>query len=121
MSTPSLAAHAPLQASARSRLRLTRRGRAVLTTLAAAPIVAGIMLGVLNSGQASAGNSSSHQHFEYVTVEPGGSLWQIAEAEAPHSDPSQFVQDVVTLNDLQSSVVQAGQRIAIPPQYVGSH
>ena len=121
MSSTAISAPMSARPGVRMRLRLTRRGRAVLTTLAAVPVVLATLLGVLNSGQASAGNTASHVHFQYVTVEPGSSLWQIAEIEAPKSDPSQFVQDVVTLNNLQTSVVQPGQRIAIPPQYTASH
>jgi LysM repeat protein len=81
---------------------------------------------MLNGGRASAGgaHSSAGQSavaFTTVTIQPGESLWQLAEHDAPNSDPRDFVQDVVNLNDLQSSTVQAGQQIAIPTKYTQQH
>lgn len=104
----------------RSRLRLTRRGRIVLTTLAAVPVLIGVAFGVLNGGQASAGNTAGTAHFDTVTIQPGETLWQLAEETAPNADPRDFVQDVVSLNALDSSGLQAGQKIAIPVQYASS-
>lgn len=104
-------------APVRTRLSLTRRGRVVLTLLAAVPLVIGIALAVLNGGQASAGNESAHVTFETVTVQPGETLWQLAQEEAPNSDPRDFVQDVVSLNNLDGAGLQAGQQLAIPTKY----
>jgi LysM repeat protein len=101
----------------RPRLRITRRGRAVLTGLAALPVVLTVGLAALNGGQAAAGDHAAHTRFDTVTVEPGESLWQLAQQEAPSADPRDFVQDVVDLNNLPSSGVQAGQKLAIPAQY----
>jgi hypothetical protein len=108
-------------AGARTRLRLTRRGRVVLTALAALPILIIVALAVLNGGQASAGNTQSHAHFETVTIEPGETLWQLAQEQAPNADPRDFIQDVVDLNALEGSSLQAGERIAIPAQYTEAH
>ncbi|UFU15183.1 LysM peptidoglycan-binding domain-containing protein [Curtobacterium sp. C1] len=104
----------------RTRLRLTRRGRVVLTTLAALPVAVGILLAVINGGQASAGDASragAPVHFETVTVQPGETLWSLAEQTAPDADPRDFVQDVVSLNALDGSTLQAGEQIAIPAKY----
>lgn len=101
----------------RTRLRLTRRGRVVFTSLAAIPLLLGVALAVLNGGQASAGNTAGHAHFDTVTIEPGQTLWQLAEQTAPNADPRDFVQDVVSLNALDGSGVQAGEQIAIPAKY----
>ncbi|WP_082474037.1 LysM peptidoglycan-binding domain-containing protein [Curtobacterium sp. Leaf261] len=110
----------PATAAATPKLRLTRRGRVVFTTVAAIPLLIVVALAVLNGGQASAGDGStsgSPATFQTVTIEPGESLWQVAEEQAPNSDPREFVQDVLTLNNLDGSAVQAGQQIAIPAQY----
>jgi hypothetical protein len=101
----------------RTRLRLTRRGRIVLTTLAAAPLLVGMALAVLNGGQASAGNTSGDVRFDTVTIQPGETLWQLAEETAPNADPRDFVQDVISLNALDGSGLQAGEQIAIPAKY----
>ena len=98
-------------------LRLTRRGRAVLTTLAAVPLVIGAFLFAVNGGGAIATGSSTHTQFAYVTVHSGQSLWSIAEKVAPSADPRDVIADIVSLNQLQSAVVTPGQRIAIPAQY----
>lgn len=106
----------------RTRLRLTRRGRIVITTLAAIPLLLVVALAVLNGGQASAGDTArgdngSSVHFDTVTIQPGETLWQLAEETAPNADPRDFVQDVVSLNALDGSGLQAGEQIAIPAKY----
>ncbi|WP_144715756.1 LysM peptidoglycan-binding domain-containing protein [Curtobacterium pusillum] len=101
----------------RTRLRLTRRGRIVLTTLAAIPLLLIVAFAVLNGGQASAGNTTANVHFDTVTIQPGETLWQLAEETAPNADPRDFVQDVISLNALDGSGLQAGQQIAIPAKY----
>jgi hypothetical protein len=108
-------------AGARTRLRLTRRGRVVLTALAAIPVLVVVALAVLNGGQASAGDQQAHVHFQTVTVQPGETLWQLAGEEAPNADPRDFVQDVIDLNALGGSDLQAGQQIAIPAKYTQAH
>jgi len=104
------------------RLRLTARGRAVFTTLAAAPLVAIVLFLGLGGGDAVAGQNASAgsvdaASFEYVSVAPGQSLWQLAEQVAPHADPREVVADILALNQLQSADVQPGQELAIPLQY----
>lgn len=101
----------------RRRLRITRRGRVVLTTASALPVLIAVGLAALNGGQAAAGDHAAHVHFHTVTIQSGESLWQLAEEQAPNSDPRDFVQDVVDLNNLPSAAVQAGQKLAIPTQY----
>ena len=102
-------------------LRLTRRGRAVITTLAAVPLVIGAFLFAINGGGAVATGSSEHTQFSYVTVHSGQSLWSIAEKIAPSADPRDVIADIVSLNQLQSAVVTPGQRIAIPAEYSAGH
>jgi hypothetical protein len=102
------------------RIRLTRRGRVVFTSLAAAPLVAvAAWLGV-NALPAVATSSSSSVVFEYATIESGQSLWQLASSIAPEADPRDVIADLMRLNQLDSSTVSPGQRIAIPGQYSGS-
>lgn len=104
-------------AATRTRLRLTRRGRVVLGLLVVLPIV--VLLAALGVGgsMAAAGSPGTAATFQHVTVDPGESLWQIAEEIAPKSDPRDVVQAIVDLNQLQSAVVYAGESLAIPTQY----
>jgi len=102
----------------RSRLRLTRRGRAVLTLLVALPVVIALVVGffagasALAEGAAPAGTAPAS--FEYVTVQPGQSLWELASELAPGADPRDVIQEIKALNALDSSAVNPGQRLAIP-------
>ena len=100
----------------RTRLRLTRRGRVVLTALAAMPLVAGILVGSLSSGGAVAriDDGAPPVAFETVVVGAGDSLWGIAERVAPSEDPRDVILEIMRLNGLADAVVQPGQRLALP-------
>jgi hypothetical protein len=99
------------------RLRLTRRGRAVFTALAVIPLlIAGLILGLGASG-AVATNDVATDSLTWVTVEGGQSLWDIAADIAPAEDPREFAAQVAAFNQLDSTVIQPGQELAIPPQY----
>lgn len=96
------------------RLRLTQRGRAVVTVLVATPLVIAAFLFAINGGQATASLEGSNVPFEYVTVEPGQSMWQLAEELAPQSDPRDVIAQLVQFNQLSGSDVYAGQQLAVP-------
>ena len=103
-------------ASAPKRLRLTRRGRIVFTTVGAVPLVAWAVITVLGSGGAAAdaGAELGVRTFEYVTVHQGDSLWAIAESIAPHGDPREVIDQIIRLNGLDDAMVEPGQRLALP-------
>ena len=115
---PSVEATQPVKGS--GRIRLTRRGRVVFTSLAAAPLIGVAAWIGINAMPAVATSSSSSVVFEYATVESGQSLWQLAASIAPESDPRDVVADVMRLNQLDSSTVSPGQRLAIPEQYAAN-
>ncbi|TFC43848.1 LysM peptidoglycan-binding domain-containing protein [Cryobacterium sp. TMT1-21] len=108
-------------ATGRSTLRITRRGRIVLTMLVSVPLVATALAVALNGGIAVAENSNVGGRvataFEYVTVQSGQSLWELAETVAPTSDPREVIAEIVSLNQLPSDSVQPGQRLALPNEY----
>lgn len=110
-------------------LHLTRRGRVVFTSLAALPLVGLVLVVALNGGMAAAEGASVQPgsaqpgsarpvletaQFEYVTIQPGQSLWQLAVSLAPTSDPRDVIAEIVSLNRLSSDSVQSGQRLALP-------
>jgi hypothetical protein len=99
------------------RLRLTTRGRVVLTTLAAAPLVIAALLFSLNGGDAAATLESNDNAFIYVDVTAGQSLWNIAEQNAPGHDPREVIAQIIELNQLPSADVYAGQELAIPASF----
>ncbi len=116
--TIDLAAAARRAGGARTRLRITERGRRVLLALATAPLAAGVVASVLAGGTAIAsGEQGEPVVFETVTVMPGDTLWTIAADAAPGVDPREVVGDIVRLNNLPSAMIQAGSEISIPVEY----
>lgn len=99
------------------RLRLTSRGRAVVAMLLAAPIAVALAVSALSSAPAQAGSELSAASFDYITVAPGESLWDLAAWVAPDADPRDVVAKLVQLNQLPSTAVQPGQRLAVPAEY----
>lgn len=108
-------------------LRLTARGRAVLSVFGAiglSIVMAVVIFGGASatasdeSGSAESGSASfGSAAFDYVQVEAGQSLWQLAQSVAPDADPREVVYDIVKLNQLATSEVQPGQQLAIPLEY----
>ena len=110
--------------AAAPRLRLTSRGRMVFGTLAAIPLIAiALLVGPNVLGAQATGTLSAPEgvenSFQYVSIAPGQSLWQLAEQVAPQADPREVVADILTLNNLSSGDVQPGQKLAIPAAYAG--
>jgi len=111
---------ADVRRAQRTRLRMTRRGRRVLTGLLSLPLVAVIAWGiVVGGGSALAAREGGGPATEFatVTVGAGDSLWSIAENVAPSADPRDVVYAIKKLNALGSSVVTVGDRLAIPVEY----
>ena len=105
---------------AATRLRLTRRGRAVLTTLVAAPLAAALAFTALGATSAAAAPDTAGGAtvtFDTVMIAPGETLWGIASEIAPSADPRDVVDAIKRLNALESAQLVAGQRLAIPTEY----
>src|SRR5215216_1417631 len=103
----------------KSHLRLTKRGRTVLTALAALPLVIAAFVFAINGGAADATLETAQPGVEYtyVSVVAGESLWAIAGQLAPTADPRDVVVDILEFNGMSSAELFPGQRLAIPPQY----
>ena len=94
-----------------SPVRLTRRGRLLLLLLLVAlAFVAFSMARTVTQ----AGTGPARPATRYVTVHPGQTLWQIARAVAPADDPRDTVDRIRDLNQLDTTVLQAGQRLVVP-------
>lgn len=117
MSTVTLSTVAYGTATAAPRLRITPRGRAVLAAVIAAPLIAAAWFG-LGAPAAQAGDVPATVTYTYASVEPGQSLWQLAEQLAPQADPREVVSAIMSLNNLASADVQPGQELAIPASYL---
>jgi hypothetical protein len=92
-------------------VRLTRRGRVVVTLVMMIGLVfAGFTLGRGASQAAGHGHQARHT----VTVEAGDTLWSLAARVAPHADPRDVVDEITAFNHLSSVVVQPGERLLVP-------
>ncbi len=99
-------------------LRLTRRGRFVFIGVPLILLAALVLSfsGFLNA-PAKAADSAAELSLTptvTVTVQPGESLWAIAEAVAPERDPRDVVADIIQLNNLEAARVVPGQALFIP-------
>jgi LysM repeat protein len=96
-------------------LRLTRRGRLTLVALLAALAFALVSLGQVaaSAGSHEGGGASTPVSTTWV-VQPGETLWAIAERVDAQTDPRETVARIVAMNGLPSSSVEAGQELQIP-------
>lgn len=98
-----------------SHLRMTKRGRAVLLTLVATPVVIAALAFGINAGGAV--GTSSSTPLAKITVVGGETLWGVAKQIAPNSDPRDVVADIISVNRLGSADIYPGEQLAIPAQY----
>ncbi|MEC5190593.1 MULTISPECIES: LysM peptidoglycan-binding domain-containing protein [unclassified Arthrobacter] len=99
-------------------LKLTRRGRFVFIGV---PLILLAALILSFSGFFSAPAKAAESAAELsptpsvtVTVQPGESLWAIARTVAPERDPRDVVSEIIELNNLEASQLEAGQALFIP-------
>ncbi len=97
-------------------LRLTRRGRMAVTGVSAL-LVAGLSVALATAAQAAHGGPGSVPAGRYIAkvqVLPGQSLWSLAEAYDPATDPRQVVAQIRQLNSMTGAQVQAGRVLWVP-------
>ena len=94
-------------------VRLTRRGKAVVTLGAALACLG--LLQVTGGVQAVASGLTAGPATASVVVQQGETLWEIAKRVAPEADPRATVATIRELNSLdRSATVQAGQGLIVP-------
>jgi LysM repeat protein len=95
-------------------LRLTRRGRVVATGVSA------LVIGVLSVTLATTAQAthdkpgSVGKYLAKVTVQPGDSLWSVAEAYDPDADTRLVIQQIQQLNSLSGDQVRPGEMLWVP-------
>jgi hypothetical protein len=94
------------------RTRLTRRGRVVLLVMAALLLLAAISVGRAGSQAATA--TENGPMLQQATVQPGETLWAVAQRIAPKNDPRDVVAQIRRINHLQSSSLRVGQQLLLP-------
>ena len=99
--------------TARTPVRLTRRGRLVVLLTITLLAVTATLFG---RAQVVADPTSQGPVAEYVTVQPGDTLWELAANVAPGRDPRPVIDRIVELNGIEDGSLRAGQRLAVPAQ-----
>jgi LysM domain len=103
-----------------SGLRLTRRGRLVLSVFALALILGLITIlwaTLANGAQAASEGTrtgSVYQGLHRVTVLPGQTLWTIAHHAEPSADPRTVIPEIMQINAISSTNLQPGQQLWVP-------
>jgi LysM domain-containing protein len=105
----------------RNTVRLTRRGRLVVTVMLTAVSLSLVVLAWLaiaaRAAQATDGGQSPgavYQNLTSVVVHPGQTLWSIASQAEPTADPRAVIQQIIELNALHGTNVVPGQRLWVP-------
>lgn len=68
----------------------------------------------MQAGAGSKNFSAKAGSFITVTVAPGESIWSIARALNTDGDPRSLVDQIITVNNLDSADVAAGTKIRVP-------
>ncbi len=94
-------------------VRLTRRGKIAVLTLAVVAIsILAIMFGPSST---ATGETGTPEQTTTVEVMPGHTLWQIAAEANPDGDIRATVDQIIELNSLpNASALQMGSEIAVP-------
>jgi len=101
-------------------IRLTRRGKVVVSAVGAiamAALAALIWFGIAGRAQAAAHlqpGPSGASGMLRVVVQPGQTLWSIAVLADPAADPRTEIQAIIDDNSLTSTTIRAGQVLWVP-------
>ena len=92
--------------------RRARLARTLFVLSALVIMIAGL---IFNQSAAAVDQGSSQATaFNYISVMPGDSLWQLAEIHAKGQNQQDWVTEIILLNNLQSADLVAGERLALP-------
>lgn len=99
-------------APAPASVRLTRRGRMVVTLLFLVALT--VVLSVFGSTSAATGEAGSPLPTRTVVVAEGDTLWAIAADVAEPGEVREMVHRIQELNALEGSGLALGQELAVP-------
>jgi LysM repeat protein len=99
-----------------SPIKLTRRGRMLVSTVSFAAMLAISLVSLFGIATASAkaSNESSNSTTTQIVVAPGETLWTIAARVNPEIDPRAVIDQIMDLNVINGSNVYAGQVLLVP-------
>jgi len=99
-----------------SPVKLTRRGRMLVSALSFAAMLAISLVSLFGIATASAkaSNETSNSTTTQIVVAPGETLWTIAARVNPEIDPRAVIDQIMDLNVIEGSNVYAGQVLLVP-------
>ncbi len=74
-----------------------------------------VLIGVAGWALARVALGGAAPAYATVVVQPGDTLWSIAEARYPAADPRERVDAIERLNGLGGPAIQAGETLQLPP------
>lgn len=92
-----------------------RRARLVRTLFvlsAVALVIAGLIFN--QSAVATDQPRIGERAFNYISVMPGDSLWDLAQTYAEGKNRQDWIAEIIVLNNLSSSSLSTGDRLALP-------
>ncbi len=104
--------HRSPTAPATPAVRLTRRGRVVVTLLFLGIVLA--LFTALGPRVVAAGDRGAPVPTSTVVVGEGDTLWKIASGLADPGETRSMVRRIVELNSLSSVTIHSGQELAVP-------
>jgi len=93
-------------------LRLTRRGRLVVTLFFLGVLMA--LFTAFGSSVVATGERGAPMETQTVVVGDGDTLWDIAGQYADAGETRAMIRRIVELNSLASTTIHSGQELAIP-------
>jgi LysM repeat protein len=94
------------------RVRLTRRGRAVVVGLC---LLLVLLMAAVAAPASQAGAPAVPREPEIaVVVRPGDTLWSIVARHAPSHDAPGVIEEIRRLNRLSGNTIHPGQRLILP-------
>jgi hypothetical protein len=99
-----------------SPIKLTRRGRLVLSTVSFVTMLAISLISLFGiaTSSAKASNEATKSPTTQIVVAPGETLWTIAARVNPEIDPRAVIDQIMALNVINGSNVYAGQVLLVP-------
>ena len=102
----------PCAVERRGDLRLTRRGRVVVTLLMLLIVLVGFTM--FSGYSAASGEAGTAPETRTVVVDEGDTLWGIAASVAGERDLREVVHEIEALNSLPGPGLVEGQELAVP-------
>ena len=100
------------QAHPMSPKRRARLARTLFVISALALMMAGLVFN--QSAVATDHSVTGSNAFNYVSVMPGDTLWELAETYSEGKSQQDWIAEVILLNNLSSATLTTGDKLALP-------